>query len=77
MISNPCRKAGIFYEYLFYFHIFKKRWKSSKRNLWRFLIMKNKILSLILCISCVFSFFSLAGCGEKESAQVYFLNLGF
>jgi len=36
--------------------------------------MKNKILSLILCISCVFSFFSLAGCGEKESAQVYFLN---
>ena len=36
--------------------------------------MSKKILSLILCISLLLSVTSLAGCGDKGSAEVYFLN---
>ncbi len=36
--------------------------------------MKNKILSICLCLISVFSCFSLAGCGKKNEALVYFLN---
>lgn len=37
--------------------------------------MSKKITSIILCICCIISCVSLAGCGEKEKgAQVYFLN---
>lgn len=34
----------------------------------------KKTISLILSIICALSCASLAGCGEKDSAQVYFLN---
>lgn len=36
--------------------------------------MKTKITSFLMAIISVFSCISLAGCGEKNSAQVYFLN---
>ena len=36
--------------------------------------MKNKILSLVLCLISIFSCFSLAGCGKKSETLVYFLN---
>ena len=36
--------------------------------------MSKKILSLILCISLLLSVMSLAGCGDRGSADVYFLN---
>ena len=36
--------------------------------------MKNKILSISLCLICLFSCFSLAGCGKKSETLVYFLN---
>jgi len=36
--------------------------------------MKEKIISLITAIICLFSTFSLAGCGEKNKSAVYFLN---
>ena len=36
--------------------------------------MKKQITSFIMSIFCVLSCFSLAGCGEKNTTQVYFLN---
>ena len=36
--------------------------------------MKTKILSISLCLICLFSCFSLAGCGKKSETLVYFLN---
>ena len=36
--------------------------------------MKNKIISIFLCLISVFSCFSLAGCGKKSETLVYFLN---
>ena len=36
--------------------------------------MLKKILSLILCTTLLLSLLSLAGCGERGSADVYFLN---
>ncbi len=36
--------------------------------------MSKKILSLVLCISMLLSVTLLAGCGDKGSADVYFLN---
>ena len=36
--------------------------------------MKQKILSLLLSILCIMSCVSLAGCGEKKTSSVYFLN---
>ena len=36
--------------------------------------MKTKITSFLMAILCIFSCVSLAGCGENNSAQVYFLN---
>lgn len=36
--------------------------------------MKTKITSFLMAIISVFSCLSLAGCGENNSAQVYFLN---
>ena len=36
--------------------------------------MSKKILSLILCISLLLSVMSLAGCGDRGSADIYFLN---
>ncbi len=36
--------------------------------------MKQKIFSFFLAISCLLSTLSLAGCGEKKTSQVYFLN---
>ena len=36
--------------------------------------MKKQITSFIMAIFCVFSCVSLAGCGEKNTTQVYFLN---
>ena len=36
--------------------------------------MKNKILSISLCLICLLSCFSLAGCGKKSETLVYFLN---
>ena len=36
--------------------------------------MSKKLLSLILCISLFFALTMLAGCGDKGSAEVYFLN---
>lgn len=36
--------------------------------------MKIRFTSLLLSLICVLSCFSLAGCGEKNKAQVYFLN---
>ncbi len=36
--------------------------------------MKRRITSFIVSIFCVLSCFSLAGCGEKNTAEVYFLN---
>jgi len=58
----------------FIFHIFKKRWKSSKRNLLEVLNMKKKITSILLSVTCFMTAFVMAGCGEKETSQVYFLN---
>ena len=34
----------------------------------------KKTISFILSLICALSCASLAGCGEKDSAQVYFLN---
>lgn len=36
--------------------------------------MSKKILSLILCLAMLLSVMSLAGCGDRGSADVYFLN---
>ncbi len=37
--------------------------------------MKNKIISFLLCVICVFSCISLVGCGENsKTSEVYFLN---
>lgn len=36
--------------------------------------MLKKILSFILCVSLLLSLISLAGCGERGTADVYFLN---
>ena len=36
--------------------------------------MKKQITSFIMSIFCVLSCFSLSGCGEKNTTQVYFLN---
>lgn len=36
--------------------------------------MKIKLTSFIMALFCVFSCLSLAGCGKKDTAQVYFLN---
>ena len=36
--------------------------------------MSKKLLSLILCATLLLSLLSLAGCGERGSADVYFLN---
>ena len=36
--------------------------------------MKNKILALILSLICIVSCISLAGCGERKEALVYYLN---
>ncbi len=36
--------------------------------------MKRKLLSLVIAIACSISCLSLAGCGEKDKSQVYFLN---
>lgn len=36
--------------------------------------MSKKILSLMLCMSLLLSVMSLAGCGDRGSADVYFLN---
>ncbi len=36
--------------------------------------MSKKLLSLILCISLLLSVMSLTGCGDRGSADVYFLN---
>lgn len=36
--------------------------------------MKQKILSFLIAIACTVSMLSLAGCGEKDKSQVYFLN---
>ena len=36
--------------------------------------MKKKILSIFAAFCCFVSCLSLAGCGEKDTAQVYFLN---
>ena len=36
--------------------------------------MKRKTLSLFLSLICIFSCFSLAGCGEKSKSDVFFLN---
>lgn len=36
--------------------------------------MKKKILSFLLVTVCIISCFSLAGCGEDNNAEVYFLN---
>ena len=36
--------------------------------------MKLKITSLLLALLCVLTSFSLAGCGKRNTSQVYFLN---
>ena len=36
--------------------------------------MKTRLTSFIMSILCILSCLSLAGCGEKNQAQVYFLN---
>lgn len=36
--------------------------------------MYKKLLSFILCTAVLFSLTSLTGCGEKNKAQIYFLN---
>lgn len=36
--------------------------------------MKQKSLSLLLTFICILSLFNLAGCGEKKTSDVYFLN---
>ncbi len=36
--------------------------------------MKLKITSLLLALICVLTSFSLAGCGKRNTSQVYFLN---
>ena len=36
--------------------------------------MSKKLLSLVMCVAVILSATSLAGCGEKNKTQIYFLN---